>query len=544
MAQTVTIKGYSNTKTTIKVPQVAAKKFEGSVTFLREGTGTPKYTGQFGFDWMDLTTQQYHKAAGKRKYNKILKKFEFDATTTASEFSKLEKEYDVINIFGYNNGINTNYYTPWYSAFKNSKNLLNVEFKIKTSINGVIKLEATDTNILLSKTKISTKNIKPGVFNENIEFSFKSSISKHAKVEAKFYDDAKKHPNGVLIGAINIYKNDIEYNMNLKFIKVAIKGAIKVEGEKEKIVLDPITKKYSNYNKEIKSLDLEIKTTIPNKIKNLNVELKKVIADPPASYNIFATTQSDINEDIKALNDELKKRTKELNEVKRLYALAKKIDSVQNANLNSSESKVKNKKQLLENIFGQALVNYNNTGTDSLVIEASDYKEIFDFTDDIEIYLHTNPYGVKDYKIRYTEGSAYDTGEFKETTMASYNNYKDNENYIFMMPLNMHSNNKKNSNLLGSAESVSHEGYRAIMLPMANADTIVHEVGHVFNLFHTFNNKHINFCRGTIENIMDYSDFDASHPSISANPIRNKTTFFKWQWDTIKKDPHIKKINV
>lgn len=541
MAQTITIKGYSNTQTTINVPKVVSKKFEGSVTFLREGNGTPAYTGQFGFDWMDLTTQQYHKCAGKIKYNNILKRVEFDASTTASEFAKLEKEYDNFEIKGYDNGLGSEtYYTPWLSSFKNNKHKIYLVIDISKQVEGLIKLECSDTNILLNKTEFNLRGKSDNTtFDEVLEISFKNSISENTKIEAKFYDDAKKSPNGILVGALNIYKNDVEYNMKLKFVKVAIKGDIKVEGEKEKIVLDPINKIYNYYTDQIKELNLEINTTIPDKIKKLNTKLKEVITDPPSNYNIFATKESDIKEDIKELNDELKEKNKELIEINRQYALAKKIDLSQEANLNSSENKVNNKKQLLENIFGQALVHYNNTGTDVLVVEANYYKEVFDFTDDIEIYLHLG-----DYKIRYTEDNFYDTAEFSERTFSAYDKYREDENYIFMMPLNMHTSSAKTYNLLGQAEDVSYEGHRAIMLPSADAATIVHEIGHVFNLYHTFNNSHINFCKGTIENIMDYSDFENLDPGISATPIVNKTTFFKWQWDIIKKDPHIKEINV
>ena len=76
---------------------------------------------------------------------------------------------------------------------------------------------------------------------------------------------------------------------------------------------------------------------------------------------------------------------------------------------------------------------------------------------------------------------------------------------------------------------------------------IIHEAAHSFTLPHTFetfsendsaNNKHI-FYRGYTENVMDYSAY-----LISDNPLvydQNKYngqmySFFKWQWDLMRKD--------
>ena len=76
---------------------------------------------------------------------------------------------------------------------------------------------------------------------------------------------------------------------------------------------------------------------------------------------------------------------------------------------------------------------------------------------------------------------------------------------------------------------------------------IVHEAAHTFTLHHTFephsknssaNNKHV-FYRGYTENVMDYSAY-----LISDNPLtydQNKYngqmySFFKWQWDLMRKD--------
>jgi len=517
MGQSLKIKGYSNTKTSIQLPLVNTK-FEGSVTFHREGIGLPAYKGQFGFDWMDLTTQQYHKCAGKTKYNNSLKMYEFDPSSTASEFSKLEKEYDIINISGYNNGINTNYYTPWYSARKNSKNTLSLKIKIKNHVDGIIKLEPDDSNIVLNKTQIDIKGKTSGNIAETLEISFSKAISKNAKINAKFYDEAGKQPNGLLIGAINIYKNNIEYDMNLNYVQVYIKGKIKVKGEDNKIYLDPISKKYTYYTEKIDELNNIINKEIPDKIKKLNTKLASVIADPPSSYNIFASNESDIRDDITELNNELIEKNKELVEINRQKKLAEKIDLVQANNLSKSMTDINSKKVHLESIFKQALVLYNNMGVETLEIEASDYKDFFDFWDDIEIYWDIPS---SQYMVRYTEGEEYDTSEFKEKTLDAYKNYKDGENYIFLTPLNMHSDKHETHYLGGQAESVSHKGNKAIMLPLSKPAVMIHEIGHVFNLYHTFRNKHINFCKGTIENIMDYSDFEANHPGISTNKTLN-----------------------
>lgn len=519
----IQIKGHPGTKKRIKVPKVVSNSFEGYVLFDRDGIGTDAYKGQFGFDKMDLMNLQYHKIAGKHKYVSSKENYEFDPTTSATEFAKLEKQYDNFQLKNYDNGTGkSTYYIPWYSAFKSSTHKLALSIMIAKNMEGTIKLEAK-SDIKLSKTEISTVGKTAGSFDEVLEISFKNSLSTHSKIEAKFYDTARtKYPTGLLIGAINVYKNNEEYNMQLKYVKVFIKGSIKVKGETEKILLDPVDKKYSYYTSKIKSYK--------DDIKEKNVELINVRANPPSSWNVFASTEEDIIEDI----DDLKQ---ELAEISRQYSLAKQIDLVQHTNLNSSEGKINKEQDLLRNLFGQALVKYTNSGVVNLTIEADNYKDILDFHDDIEIYNHNG-----DFKIKYTtKNNRYDSATFLKTTINAYKEYKQSENYIFMIPFNMHASNSEKANLLGQAEGVDYKGHRAIMLPQADAVTIVHEIGHLFNLHHTFDNHHINFCKGATDNIMDYEDFAINHPKVSTRPIKRKRTFFKWQWEIIKKDPHLTK---
>ena len=76
--------------------------------------------------------------------------------------------------------------------------------------------------------------------------------------------------------------------------------------------------------------------------------------------------------------------------------------------------------------------------------------------------------------------------------------------------------------------------------------TIVHEAGHSFSLPHSFEwslSPHI-FYRGYTENYMDYTEYqylDANNkPKVKPNQYnQNMYSFFKWQWDLMRKDKSI-----
>lgn len=549
-AKIITASGKTSKAT---LPKVIKNTFKGYVVFHREGRGVPSYLGQFGFDWMDLKKQDYKNNVGKHKYKNIAGSspaaddYHFDASSNSDQFNKLEKEYNPINIPAYSaaNG-GSKYYVPWFSSFKDDIHELYVEIKITTAGAGIIKFECSDANIDLSGKQYNTEKKAKGTYHEKIKIKFKlksgvhQSISSHATIEAKYYDKGKKNPAGEVIGAINVFKNNIEYKIKLKYIKVFIKGSIKVDGFKENLVLDPIGKAYTHYNNKITALNKKITTTIPNELTALNTELTNVKADPPGWYNPISRSVADVESDIKEKKKELTDAKKELVEVNKRFTEAKAIDTAQNANIASSLRKVTAKNTLIKNLFGQALVRYNNLGDTNLVIEASDYKQALDLTDEIEIYKSGG------YRVRYTDGlfsTTYDTAEYRDRTFAAYTGAKTDENYIFMVSFDMHTNKTHNYNLIGKAECVEHRGNKAIMMPKADADTVVHEIGHVFNLHHTFSNSHINFCRGTIENLMDY-DYLAQTPPASAKAVKKKRTFFKWQWEIIHNDPNLTKKTV
>lgn len=78
-----------------------------------------------------------------------------------------------------------------------------------------------------------------------------------------------------------------------------------------------------------------------------------------------------------------------------------------------------------------------------------------------------------------------------------------------------------------------------------NEETLVHELGHSFNLPHTFNrggpkSNTYSFYQGYTDNVMDYNlqiPSPENPRDVTHNPFaQNKKAFFKWQWDIIRSD--------
>ncbi len=534
----IKIAGHDDTKTSIKVPKVASA-FIGSLTFVHDAPELPAYTGQFGFDFMDFKKLKYQKIVGKNIYDKTTEMYTFNSGSSNDEFTKLEAQYDTFELADYDNGNDrkkTTYYTPWYSSFKAKPHKLLVQLNIKSPEAGEIKLVSSDANLKIDKPSIKTTKETDGEHRLPIEISFENALKNNAKIEARFYDDTGKNPDGLLIGALNVYKNDVEYDMRLKFLKVYITGKIKVQGEEGLVYLDPIKKEYKYYINLIDKTISEI-GILNDSIRKMDEWFDPIHKPSPLTHN-FARNLAQYN----SLNNERDTKSETLTKTMKKLTLAKDIDANQEANLKKAQRTISRKTNFLKKVFGQALVNYHNIATEEVAIEAQSYKEYLDFTDDISVYKSDGG-----YKIKYTEGASYDTGEFSEHTFDAYTNIHKDENYIFMIPFDMHSSKSEISTLLGQAEAVSYKGNKAIMLPSADANTIIHEIGHVFNLSHTFSNDHVNFCQGTLNNIMDYAGYAINTPTdvipSGSSPIP-KFTFFKWQWEIIAKDPNLIKKSV
>ncbi len=69
-----------------------------------------------------------------------------------------------------------------------------------------------------------------------------------------------------------------------------------------------------------------------------------------------------------------------------------------------------------------------------------------------------------------------------------------------------------------------------------------HELGHSFGLPHTFeiNTRYHKFHRGLTENYMDYLQADDGRPNPFFKESKSVFTFYKWQWDIMRKDKSMK----
>ncbi len=132
---------------------------------------------------------------------------------------------------------NKEYLVPWYAAFNNSENELEVEIVLETNhkANGeirIVALKEEESNISISGDKaipITASNAGTTI-NKKIKIKFNKPIDNDSVLEARFFEEEYKNDNaypGNIVGLLNIYKNNIEYKLKAKYVDLKFKGKIR-----------------------------------------------------------------------------------------------------------------------------------------------------------------------------------------------------------------------------------------------------------------------------------------------------------------------------
>lgn len=157
------------------------------------------YKGEFGFDWM------------RDNYKDICENYE-----------ELKKEYEQITIEG------ETYFVPWLSMFPNQENVsLNLKVKItegNPKNDDVIKLPSKN-GIRFEPNEVKIKDIQKG--EVTIKVFCDTPLNKDTKIELL---DKENHT----VGKITVVKNDITYDLDIKFVKVSTDNPREIAYLKEK----------------------------------------------------------------------------------------------------------------------------------------------------------------------------------------------------------------------------------------------------------------------------------------------------------------------
>lgn len=528
----------------------------------------------FGFDWY----------AGDNYGTTYNEPFNFnDDKILLSGRKKLQKEYSStvnyfpVGEFGYiksgKNGqilLNSkNYFVPWFSGFAKDDSgavksyELDVFFYIEEPAEGKIYIKSNNESVEVEFTddNSSSFNINESQtkqFSKGVKITFQDYITEHASIIITFHkkgDDEKAEEKkreadiaagkksdslqtvyitpGQLMGALNVYKNSVEYNVVFRYIKVFFKGWIYIENIKNKIYLSGATLDYKE--------DMEL----VKEQRNLTQGIENLRALQVSILSMGNTTRA------KEIQDLIYKQEKKLQELKDLSLKRKMISTeLYNEQLNvmkNRESFINNNKISLINMFSQPLIRYkekNNANYEQLEI---DVKEMDSFFDDLKLKKSGSSHFIID-----DDNEEIDSGRIRNKISKAFEAKEDKnkkEFIVFLLPFGIISDVKNRLILLGKAEDVSYEADSAILTPQADISTFIHEAGHTFNLAHTFLprdkgwfSEGIKIAQGTTDNIMDYeynlqnSDKDTSN---DVPIIKNKISLWKFQWDIMRKDPNL-----
>ncbi|WP_213278282.1 hypothetical protein [Chryseobacterium indologenes] len=521
---------------------------------------------EFGFDWY----------AGENYETSYTEPLNYESLVLDGVDS-LKKEYAPhlkyisLGEFGYINagsnsaksGLNINgkpYYVPWFSGFakdesdNNKSYELEVFFNIEEPVEGRIEIDSGNEGIELEFTDESSSGFEisestPNKFSKNIKITFLDYITEHTciiitfhkkseeeKAEEKQWKEDKAAGKtvssmptiyitaGELMGVLNVYNNSIEYDLNVRYVKVHFKGWIKVDGYDEKIYLSKrngtatpdyfedkdIIKRQQKLQKQKADLEAELAEVQSGKTgwfsSSEETLLKKIAEKEEAILKIDIQNKArlKINQDLNAY---------EFNTLETKF----------------SSSFLKTYEQKIKDTFAQTLSHFK--------IDKDEYMEVdFDDMDD-DLYLKKNgaTWELMEDGIFSDKGDAGYVQNYLEKIYRKNNpDYEDT--IVFFVPFDI-------DDLFGKSESIFAEADNVIVGPaiMAKKDwiTIPHEVAHSLGLAHSFpdmgSNKFAGFVedvfksghmfkKGTTENVMDYIYGDVL------------ITFWKWQWDRIHKD--------
>jgi|GEM_PF-892650 len=197
----------------------------------------PTYDGEFGFDWM------------RKEY---LPKEEGGKGVCIEGLDELKKVYtpfemDIKNQKGKAYG---NYYSPWVSMFPKHKEKIGKPVRLKLKVDAdfiekdipsgeIVKFESSDPNLEIGVEKMvyntstgkgETILIPSPTFDE-----VKGGATIQIKCNGKLTEDTTidvLSSDSLTVGRLNVMKNDTEYKLNIKFVKICKERHLKYLKEK------------------------------------------------------------------------------------------------------------------------------------------------------------------------------------------------------------------------------------------------------------------------------------------------------------------------
>ena len=395
------------------------------------------------------------------------------------------------------------YLTTWYAAFNTTENevLLDIVLDADHSATGRVKvmlLTEDMDKILLSgdvETQVSESN-KGTTLNKKIKIKFVKPISNHSVIEVRFFDDTKTTTTnyvGEIIGLLNIYKNDIEYKLNVQYINVKFKG--KIDNLPCNMTLSTgITKLNTLINFNTKSVTL----TNPNVVNGIATINKTNILS-----NTFLETY--VKGNIGLFNNTLNQSLIKTNILPSNKTLE--IDFL-NYNFNSPPSSITNGVDLIK----RSLLQYSEYNDFTLRVNSDELINGL-----IREYIRSNGQDERGILIFLIPFTIVEYNGLDSSGMEIYNNFK------------------------GRVDQVSYDSKYLILarsLLEENAKEVpAHEVGHSLALHHPFvdftenSNRH-HFIKSETLNVMDYP----KDSSIVTIPIDFGIYLYKYQWDIMLGD--------
>jgi citrate lyase gamma subunit len=545
------------------------RKVKNSIKGLAIFRRKSNYSAQpdFGFDWY----------AGENYETTYTEPFNYESLVLDGVDS-LKKEYAPhlkhisLGEFGYINvgsnsgksGLNINgkpYFVPWFSGFAkdgsgSSKSYeLDVFFNIEEPVEGRIDIGSDADEIEIEFTDEGGSSFEisestPKQFSKNIKITFLDYIAESTCIIITFHKKSEEEKSeekqwkedkaagkkvdsmptiyitaGELMGMLNVYNNSIEYDLNVRYVKVHFKGWIKVDGYDEKIYL-------SKRNGTTSLPDyFEDKDIIKRqqKLQKQKAELEAELAEVQSGKTgWFSSSEETLQKKIAEKNEAILKID---TQNKARLKINQELNTYEFNTLETkfSSSFLKTYEQKIKDTFSQTLSHFK--------IDKEEYLEAdFDNMDD-DLYLKKNgaSWELMEDGIFSDKGDAGYVQNYLEKIYRENNpGYEDT--IVFFVPFDI-------DDLFGKSESIMAGADNVIVGPaiMAKKDwiTIPHEVAHSLGLAHSFPDSGSNkiagffedfvkaghlFKEGKTENVMDYIYGDVL------------ITFWKWQWDRIHKD--------
>jgi hypothetical protein len=186
-------------------------------------------------------------------------------------------------------------------------------------------------------------------------------------------------------------------------------------------------------------------------------------------------------------------------------------------NITAKVGKTANEASFLEKYFQQALTSLNlrllwlNLKTDN-VFNTKYVMQMDPFTNAVNTYLADG-----------TNVHSYLESAFK----LKHPGYGDWFKIFFFDENGGNTSNGAYQGLNGCASGIP--GKSVVLYNTHNTSTTTHELLHAVGLYHTFDNSgRFTYMIGATENIMDYS-----HSTAYSNPVKNRISTWKWQWDIL-----------